>query len=89
MERELRATLLGAVRTALGGDWQRAHLVVGEHDDVQLANWIHAVLHRMEGDSGNAAYWFRRCGRPFRREVSIDDELRELERALEADGDAP
>ncbi|MBK7978093.1 MAG: hypothetical protein IPK07_34220 [Deltaproteobacteria bacterium] len=84
-----RASLLAAVRSARGGDWQRAHVLVQDHDDEPLANWIHAVVHRMEGDAGNAAYWFRRCGRPFGRDLPIDAELREIERALEAEGATP
>ena len=44
------------------GDWHRAH------DSVQSANgpeaaWVHAYLHRKEGDIANAAYWYRRAGR--------------------------
>lgn len=89
MDLTLREALRAAVRTAQGGDWEAAHVVVQDHDDEPIANWIHAVVHRMEGDAGNAAYWFRRSGRPFRRELPIEDELREIARALEATGAKP
>jgi hypothetical protein len=46
------------------GDWERAHALVQEDEaDPDLA-WVHAYLHRREGDAGNAAYWYRRAGRP-------------------------
>jgi len=39
--------------------------------------WIHAYLHRKEGDDGNAAYWYRQAGKPISRE-QLDDEWRQL-----------
>ena len=82
MEPSLRRSLLGAVGQALGGDWQAAHLVAQDHEDEPLANWLHAVVHRMEGDVGNATYWYRRCGRTLREHVSTEAELGEIEAAL-------
>jgi hypothetical protein len=78
----LRLRLREAVATALAGDWPAAHLVAQDHEDEPLANWLHAVVHRMEGDLGNAAYWYRRCGRPRRDGVSTEAELREIAAAL-------
>lgn len=78
----LRPKLLEAVNQALAGDWQAAHLIAQDHEDDELANWIHAVVHRMEGDLGNARYWYRRCGRPFREEVGAESELREIQATL-------
>ncbi len=45
------------------GDWDAAHgsAQAGETAD---SAWVHAYLHRREGDLGNAAYWYRRAGRP-------------------------
>ena len=71
-----------AVALALGGDWQAAHLIAQKYEDDDVASWIHAVVHRMEGDLANAGYWYRRVRRPMREDVSTDDELREIERAL-------
>jgi hypothetical protein len=42
--------------------WDRAHRVVQSHDDADSC-WIHAHLHRVEGDLSNAAYWYSRAGR--------------------------
>jgi hypothetical protein len=80
--RALDRLLLDAVGKALGGDWQAAHAIVQEHEADALAAWIHAVVHRMEGDPANARYWYRRCGRPFRDEVTPEVELREIQAAL-------
>jgi hypothetical protein len=76
------AALLRAVAQALAGDWQAAHVVAQEHEGDAVADWIHAVVHRMEGDLGNARYWYGRCGRALRPSVATADELREIEAAL-------
>jgi len=45
------------------GDWDRAHKIVQDEPTAEAA-WVHAYLHRVEGDLGNAGYWYRRAGRP-------------------------
>jgi hypothetical protein len=45
------------------GDWSGAH-GIAQDDGSREAAWVHAYLHRKEGDEGNAAYWYRRAGRP-------------------------
>lgn len=44
------------------GDWERAHREA-QSDDSAEAAWVHALLHRVEGDLPNAAYWYRRASR--------------------------
>lgn len=44
------------------GEWAKAHTLVQEETGGDGA-WVHAYLHRKEGDLGNAAYWYRRAGR--------------------------
>ena len=44
------------------GDWERAHTVAQDVEGPDGA-WVHAYLHRKEGDNANAAYWYRRAGR--------------------------
>ena len=62
----LRPRLLDAVAKALAGDWPAAHLVVQDPSETDAtAAWIHAVVHRMEGDLGNARYWYGRAGRAW------------------------
>ncbi len=50
------------------GDFDRAH-ALAQADESGRGDWVHAYLHRKEGDSGNAAYWYRRAGRPFCRDT--------------------
>ena len=75
-----------AVEQALAGDWQAAHLIAQAYEDDDVASWIHAVVHRMEGDLANARYWYGRCRRELREAVSTPDELREIAAALAARG---
>jgi len=61
-------------------DWQHAHEMVQAHDDQDCA-WVHAYLHRKEGDLGNAAYWYRRAHKPV-TELSLREEWDAIVRAL-------
>ena len=45
------------------GEWDAAH-GIAQSDDTAEAAWVHAHLHRLEGDLANARYWYRRAGRP-------------------------
>jgi hypothetical protein len=49
------------------GDWKLAHERAQE-DESPAGSWLHAYLHRKEGDQANAAYWYRRAGKPVCRE---------------------
>jgi hypothetical protein len=59
----LNDDLLRAVELALAGDWDAAHNLVQQYEDNATAAWIHAVLHKMEGDIANSHYWYRRADR--------------------------
>ena len=54
---------LAALWWASKGDWERAHEIVMDVSGREAA-WVHAYLHRVEGDAGNAAYWYRQASRP-------------------------
>jgi len=71
-----------AIDLALRSQWSEAHGIVQEDEDGELACWIHAVLHRQEGDLSNARYWYARCNRKLRKGISPEDELREIRSAL-------
>ena len=68
-----------AIEAALAADWERAHKIVQELND-PLACWIHAILHKMEGDAGNSRYWYRRAG--DRQYEDFAEPRTELEAAL-------
>lgn len=59
MEREF----LQAIDLALSGQWDAAHQIVQQSEGDSTADWIHAVLHKIEGDRGNSRYWYRRANR--------------------------
>jgi len=54
------------------GDWNKAHSIIQNIEDKKAA-WVHAYLHRKEGDIGNADYWYRRAGKS-RPSGSLDTE---------------
>lgn len=47
---------------AAKGEWDRAHKLVQDEANAEAA-WVHAYLHRVEGDVANAGYWYRQAGR--------------------------
>ena len=59
--REFRGALL-ALWWDARGEWDKAHEIAQDVDGADGA-WVHAYLHRKQGDLGNAAYWYRRAGR--------------------------
>ena len=77
-----KSDLVAAVGHALASEWTQAHEIVQKDEQGELACWIHAVLHRQEGDLSNASYWYARCGRRLRKGLSPEDELREINEAL-------
>ena len=55
--------LLQAIDLALSGEWKAAHQIVQQYEADTTAAWIHAVLHKIEGDQDNSRYWYRRAGK--------------------------
>lgn len=62
------------------GDWDKAHNIVQDINGPD-ASWIHAYLHRKEGDPGNAAYWYNRAGRTMPT-TSLEEEWEEMVQKL-------
>tara|TARA_B110000196_G_scaffold123070_1_gene106741 strand:- start:1145 stop:1429 length:285 start_codon:yes stop_codon:yes gene_type:complete len=54
---------LQAMWYARKGDWETAHNIA-QSISSELGSWIHAYLHRVEGDLSNADYWYKRAGKP-------------------------
>jgi hypothetical protein len=74
------APLLVALWHDARGDWEQAHRVAQEIDDLNGA-WVHAYLHRKEGDLGNAAYWYGRAEQPTATDT-LDAEWTRIAAAL-------
>jgi hypothetical protein len=62
------------------GDWEKSHNIA-QDIHTKDGSWIHAYLHRKEGDNGNAIYWYSRAGRTMPG-VSLDEEWRTIVAAL-------
>ena len=54
---------LAALWWAKKGDWDKAHKLVQDEQSMDAA-WVHAYLHRVEGDLGNAGYWYAQARKP-------------------------
>lgn len=74
----IRAELLKAVDAALAGDWESVHAIVQRHETSPIANWLHAVYHKVEGDAGNSRYWYARTHLDYERFPDSKVELRAI-----------
>jgi hypothetical protein len=82
---ELNAPLAG-LWWAAKGQWDQAHKIVQDESSADGA-WVHAYLHRVEGDLGNAGYWYRQAGRPVATD-SVESEWQRIVAALLGSGKA-
>ena len=57
----MQKDLLQAIESAIAGQWDAAHQIVQQYEADTTASWIHAVLHKIEGDQDNSRYWYRRA----------------------------
>ncbi|MFD2098371.1 hypothetical protein [Flagellimonas iocasae] len=62
------------------GDWEASHDIAQDIHSA-MGSWIHAYLHRKEGDRWNAGYWYRQAYKPF-PDYSLEEELRVLVNAV-------
>ena len=58
------------------GDWKQAH-DSAQQDEGPAGAWVHAYLHRKEGDLSNAAYWYARAGRDL-SSIRLEEEWEKL-----------
>jgi hypothetical protein len=63
------------------GEWSRAHEVCQGHEGDRDCDWVHAHLHREEGDLSNAGYWYRHAGKPVAT-CSLQEEWEQVTTAL-------
>ena len=73
---------LAALWWAAKGNWDQAHKIV-MNEETKDAAWVHAYLHRVEGDLGNAGYWYRQAGQPVAKD-SLEAEWERIVTALSA-----
>lgn len=72
--------LLRALWHAANDNWDEAHRIAQDDNSAEGA-WVHAYLHRLEGDEDNAGYWYRRAGKPHCKSA-LQDEWAEIAAAL-------
>jgi hypothetical protein len=70
--------LVEAIDLALADKWDAAHGIVQQYELDVTAAWIHAVLHKIEGDQDNSRYWYRRAGKLERLSDEPRAELAEI-----------
>ena len=81
MDIALKNELIKAVKLAQAGEWDASHRIVQDYTDT-TACWIHAVLHKIEGDVGNSQYWYTRCNARFEDYPETRQELDAIEEFL-------
>jgi len=72
--------LLQALLLDAAGDWDGSHRIA-QGDSSTDGSWVHAYLHRKEGDLGNSSYWYRSAGRSM-PEISLEEEWEYIAMAL-------
>jgi hypothetical protein len=80
------AAPLAGLWWAAKDNWEQAHRIV-QDDAGRDAAWVHAYLHRVEGDLGNAGYWYRQAGKPVATD-SLESEWQRIVSALIEGGTA-
>jgi hypothetical protein len=76
--------LICAIDLAVAGKWDEAHAITQHHAGDATADWLHAVLHKIEGDGDNARYWYRRTPHGFEDFIDPQAELAAIRASLAA-----
>lgn len=77
------ADIKNAIELALAGEWDAAHNLVQQYESDSTASWVHAVLHKIEGDDSNSRYWYRRAAKLDHVSDEPRAELAEIRKELE------
>lgn len=78
------SSALRALSLIAAGDWDGAHALVQDDPSTEAA-WVHAHLHRIEGDLSNAGYWYHQAGKAVAT-GDLKEERRAIEEALKRSG---
>ncbi|HEC44832.1 MAG TPA: hypothetical protein ENI20_18615 [Bacteroides sp.] len=73
-------SLLQALLLDGAGDWEGAH-TIAQNEFTRDGSWVHAYLHRVEGDMGNASYWYSDSGRKM-PDMTLEEEWEAIARKL-------
>jgi hypothetical protein len=74
--------LIRGVDCALAGDWETAHAIAQRHEGNAAADWLHAVLHKIEGDADNSRYWYGRVAHTFEEYADAQAELAAIRESI-------
>ncbi len=77
-----RTKLIAAVDHAIAGQWDEAHTLCQSLEGDKTADWLHATLHKIEGDESNSRYWYRRSGQSYEAWSDHAEELRAIKAVL-------
>jgi hypothetical protein len=77
-----RQDLIRGIEAAIAGNWEAAHAVAQSNEGDRDFCWLHACLHKIEGDEANARYWYRRSGHAFEAYADPQTELAAMKAAL-------
>lgn len=70
------------MQAAIAGDWVQSHSIAQDYQDI-TANWLHAVLHKIEGDRFNSKYWYAKTnGKEFEDFTDVQQELIAIQNSL-------
>ena len=78
-----REELIKAVDLAQAGDWEGAHALAQRMEGDAIADWLHAILHKIEGDPSNARYWYARIFQAYEDFPDPQAELAALRGSLD------
>ncbi len=74
--------LIRAIDCAAAGQWDAAHAIAQRYEGDAGADWLHAVLHKIEGDADNSRYWYRRVAHAFEEYADPKAELAAIRATL-------
>jgi hypothetical protein len=83
MTETIKTELLKAIALAQHNEWDAAHRIAQEYNNAP-ACWIHAVLHKIEGDEDNSRYWYARCNVNYEDFKNLNDEFNAIIKSLGA-----
>jgi len=74
--------LITGIEHAKAGEWEAAHAIAQSLEGQVHADWLHAILHKIEGDAGNSRYWYSRTNQAYDAYADPQAELDALKAVL-------